>query len=87
MNIELSGEVMTLKKVTVSAQKLSNTKSTQMGVQKIDIKTIKTGACCFWRVGSTEGFADAPRREIGRGIQYRFECSGTFRRSEPDIIQ
>jgi len=41
MNIELSGEVMTLKKVTVSAQKLSNTKSTQMGVQKIDIKTIK----------------------------------------------
>ncbi|HTQ66821.1 MAG TPA: TonB-dependent receptor [Puia sp.] len=41
MNIELQPQVMTLKNVIVSAQKLSNVRSTQMGVQKIDIKTIK----------------------------------------------
>ncbi len=41
MNIELQGQVITLKKVIVSAQKLSNVRSTQLGVQKIDIRTIK----------------------------------------------
>jgi hypothetical protein len=41
MNIELRGRVMTLKRVIVSAQKLNNVKSTQMGIQRIDIKTIK----------------------------------------------
>ncbi|HXD79838.1 MAG TPA: TonB-dependent receptor, partial [Puia sp.] len=41
MNIELHTQVMTLKKVTVSAEKISNIKGTEMGVQKIDIKTIK----------------------------------------------
>jgi TonB dependent receptor/CarboxypepD_reg-like domain/TonB-dependent Receptor Plug Domain len=41
MNIELHTQVMTLKKVTVSAEKASNIKGTAMGVQKIDIKTIK----------------------------------------------
>jgi hypothetical protein len=41
MNIELHTQVMTLKKVTVSAEKLNNIKGTAMGVQKIDIKTIK----------------------------------------------
>jgi hypothetical protein len=41
MNIELQPQVMTLKNVIVSAQKMSNVRSTQMGVQKIDIKTIK----------------------------------------------
>ncbi|MDR3716910.1 MAG: carboxypeptidase-like regulatory domain-containing protein [Puia sp.] len=41
MNIDLHTEVMTLKKVTVSAEKASNVRRTEMGVQKIDIKTIK----------------------------------------------
>jgi hypothetical protein len=41
MNIELHTQIMTLKKVTVSAEKASNIKGTAMGVQKIDIKTIK----------------------------------------------
>jgi hypothetical protein len=41
MNIDLQGTVQTLKSVTISALKLSNVKGTQMGVQKIDIKTIK----------------------------------------------
>lgn len=41
MNIELQSQVMTLKNVTMSAQKISNIKNAQMGVQKIDIKTIK----------------------------------------------
>jgi hypothetical protein len=41
MNIELHTQVMTLKKVTVSAEKASNIKGTNMGVQKIDIRTIK----------------------------------------------
>jgi len=41
MNIELQGQVTTLKNVVVSAQKLSNVRSTQMGVQRLDIKTIK----------------------------------------------
>ena len=41
MNIELQGTVLTLKRVIIAAQKLSNVKGTQMGLQKIDIKTIK----------------------------------------------
>jgi TonB-dependent receptor-like protein/carboxypeptidase-like protein len=47
INIELYGEIMTLKKVTIAAQKLSNVKATQMGVQKIDIKTIKQVPVAF----------------------------------------
>lgn len=47
MNIELQQQVMTLKNVIVSSQKLSNIKSTQMGVQKIDIKTIKQVPVAF----------------------------------------
>ncbi len=41
MNIELQNQVLTLKKVIVSAEKASNVKRTEMGVQKIDIRTIK----------------------------------------------
>jgi CarboxypepD_reg-like domain/TonB-dependent Receptor Plug Domain len=41
MNIDLQGTVLTLKRVIISAQKLNNVKGTQMGLQKIDIKTIK----------------------------------------------
>ena len=41
MNIDLQSTVLTLRRVIISAQKLSNIKGTQMGVQKIDIKTIK----------------------------------------------
>jgi hypothetical protein len=41
INIDMVSQVMTLKKVIVSAEKASNVKRTEMGVQKIDIKTIK----------------------------------------------
>jgi len=41
MNIDLQTQVLTLKKVIVSAEKASNIRRMEMGVQKIDIKTIK----------------------------------------------
>src|SRR5882757_394447 len=41
MNIDLQTQVLTLKKVIVSAEKASNVRRTEMGVQKMDIKTIK----------------------------------------------
>jgi len=41
INIELIAQVTTLKNVILSAQKISNIKNAQMGVQKLDIKTIK----------------------------------------------
>ena len=41
LNIDLTTQVLTLKKVIVSAEKVSNVKRTEMGVQKLDIKTIK----------------------------------------------
>ncbi len=47
MNIELQGQVITLKNVIVSAEKLSNVRSTQMGIQKIDIKTIRQVPVAF----------------------------------------
>lgn len=41
INIELQSQVLSLKSIVISAQKKGNVKSTQMGLQKIDIKTIK----------------------------------------------
>lgn len=41
INIDMQPQVMTLKRVIVSSEKASNIKSMQMGMQKIDIKTIK----------------------------------------------
>lgn len=41
MDIEPESIVQTLRGVTISAQKISNVKGTQMGVQKLDIKTLK----------------------------------------------
>jgi hypothetical protein len=41
MNIDLQGQVMILKNVIVSAEKMSNIRSVDMGVQKMDIKTLK----------------------------------------------
>jgi hypothetical protein len=41
LNIDMQSTVLTIKNVVISAQKLSNIRSTQMGLQKIDIKTIK----------------------------------------------
>ncbi len=40
-NIEMQNQIISLKKVIVSAEKASNIRSLQMGVQNIDIKTIK----------------------------------------------
>ena len=47
LNIEMSGQVLTLKNVTVSAEKLRNVRGPEMGVQKIDIKTIKQVPVAF----------------------------------------
>ena len=41
MDVDLQGSIMSLKRVVISAQKISNVRSTQMGVQKLDIKTVK----------------------------------------------
>ncbi len=41
LNIELQNQVLTIRNVVISSQKVSNVKSTQMGLQKIDIKTIR----------------------------------------------
>lgn len=41
LNIDLTSQVLTIRNVTISSQKLNNVKSAQMGLQKIDIKTIK----------------------------------------------
>lgn len=41
LNIDMQQQVMALKRVTVSSEKMSNIKSMQMGLQRIDIKTIK----------------------------------------------
>jgi hypothetical protein len=40
-NIDLIGQVMMLRNVIVSAEKMSNIKGVQMGVQKLDVKTLK----------------------------------------------
>jgi hypothetical protein len=47
MNIELQPEVMALKRVTVTAEKVNNIKSTQMGVQRININAIKQVPVAF----------------------------------------
>src|SRR5450631_90444 len=41
LNIDLQSQVMVLKNVIVSAEKVSNIRNVQMGVQKLDIKTLK----------------------------------------------
>ena len=41
INIDMQPQVMALKRVTVSSEKMSNIKGMQMGLQRIDIKTIK----------------------------------------------
>lgn len=41
MNVDMVQSIISLKRVTVSSKKLSNIRGSQMGVQKIDIKTVK----------------------------------------------
>ena len=41
MDMDLQGSIMSLKRVVISSQKMSNVRGTQMGVQKLDIKTVK----------------------------------------------
>lgn len=41
INISMQSRIMTLKNVIISAQKVNNLRNTQLGVQKLDIKTIK----------------------------------------------
>ncbi len=41
LNIEMQEQVTSLKEVTISAEKVANVKSVEMGVNKLDIKSIK----------------------------------------------
>jgi hypothetical protein len=41
LNIDLQSQVMMLKNVIISAEKINNIRGVQMGVQKLDIKTLK----------------------------------------------
>jgi len=41
LNIEMQEQVTSLKEVTISAEKVANVKSVQMGVNKLDIRSIK----------------------------------------------
>ena len=41
LNIDMQSQILTIRNVVISSQKISNVKGTQMGLQKIDIKTIK----------------------------------------------
>src|SRR5450432_89133 len=41
MNIDLQGRVQMLKNVIISAEKMNNIRGVQMGVQKLDMKTLK----------------------------------------------
>ncbi len=41
MNMEAISSIMSLKKVVISSQKMSNVRGTIMGVQKLDIKSVK----------------------------------------------
>ena len=41
LNIDMQGQVLALRNVVISSEKASNIRSLEMGVQKIDIKTIK----------------------------------------------
>jgi hypothetical protein len=41
MNIDMQGQVLSLKNVVISAAKVNNIKGTQMGVAKLDMKTIR----------------------------------------------
>src|SRR5207344_2958483 len=41
MNIEMQGQVQMLKNVIISAEKMKNIRGVQMGVQKLDIKTLR----------------------------------------------
>src|SRR6185437_3899230 len=41
LNIEMQEQVTSLKEVTISAEKVANVRSVEMGVNKLDIKSIK----------------------------------------------
>ncbi len=41
LNIELQEQVTSLKQVTISAEKVANVRSVEMGVNKLDIRSIK----------------------------------------------
>jgi hypothetical protein len=50
LNIDMQQTIVALKKVTISAEKLSNVKGTLMGLQKLNIKTIKQVPVIFGEV-------------------------------------
>ena len=87
MNIELQGQVITLKNVIVSAQKLSNVRSTQMGVQQLDIKTIKQMPVVFGEADILRVLLTLARCKNRWRSKHRFECTRRITGSESDFIQ
>ncbi len=86
MNIELQSTVMTLKSVTISGQKISNVKGTQMGLQKMDIRTIKQSTGSVRRGRCAKSSYHAAGCKNRRRGKYRFECAGWFCRPKPYFI-
>ena len=66
LNIDLQGQVMMLKNVIVSAEKMSNIRGVQMGVQKLDIKTFKQVPVVFGETDLLRVLLNPARREICR---------------------
>ncbi len=87
MNIELHTQVMTLKRVIVSAEKLNNIKGSTMGVQKIDIKTIKQVPVVFGEADVLRVVSMLPGVQTVGEVQHRVECPGRLNRSEPGVVQ
>ena len=64
LNIDLQSQVMMLKNVTISAEKISNIRGVQMGVQKLDIKTLKQVPVVFGEADLLRVLLTLARREI-----------------------
>ncbi len=64
LNIDLQSQVMMLKNVIISAEKMSNIKGVQMGVQKLDIKTLRQVPVVFGETDLLTRSAYLTGREI-----------------------
>ncbi len=73
LNIEMQEQVTSLKEVQISAEKVANVRSVEMGVNKLDIKSIKQIPTAFRRSGRAQGGA-----EPGLGVQTVGEATTGF---------
>ena len=75
-NIEMQTQIISLKRVIVSTEKASNIRSLQMGVQKLDIKTIKQVPVVFGEADVLESGAYFAGSKISWRSKYRLKCTG-----------